>query len=99
MARRHSVAPSAAAGGNEGFRPVEDWIPEIQKMAAGEMSGPIPGETGVTLYRVLDRRGGMPALPEIQDEVVRSLRRRLAREQEDEAVAKLRKDAFLKIVP
>ena len=100
-ARRHSLDPTAPAGGDLGFFARRDAVvdPEVAQAAfaakPGEVVGPVDTEFGPCLVHVTDRTSGKPAAFEpvaewVKDCYADDLRTRL--------VAKLRKEGNVQVL-
>jgi peptidylprolyl isomerase len=79
--------PSAAKGGDMGWAPEDQIVPEIRArvagMAKGEISAPIHGEAGWHIVRMLDTKPAAPRpLAEVTALIVASLRQ--TKQQQDE---------------
>ncbi|MEX0703170.1 MAG: peptidylprolyl isomerase [Planctomycetales bacterium] len=73
-ARRHSEAPTAAAGGDVGFFPYRGKMPEAFtrqafRLERGEIGGPFSTSYGVHLVSITDVRPGQLSLEDVRNEV------------------------------
>ncbi len=99
-ARKHSVCPSAKAGGDLGEIARKDSIVDEAFAAAafalkiGDVSEPVETEMGLHLIRVTDRKAGTPTTFEKSIERVRDL---YAEDVRRSMLEKLRKDARIQI--
>lgn len=104
LARELSAGSSAPQGGDLGWLPLGSLLPEVrdavQGLAAGQISAPVRSQSGVQLFRLLERRTGVGSAPDdaaqraetqqrLQDEQLQRLAQRYLRN--------LRRDAFIDI--
>jgi peptidyl-prolyl cis-trans isomerase C len=95
LARKHSVCPSAAGGGDLGYVRSEDLDPNFAEMAfqlpVGEVGGPVRTPFGFHLLLVEDRRIPAPlTLEEARPNIIRFYKREEASRRLDAWVEELR---------
>jgi parvulin-like peptidyl-prolyl isomerase len=99
-ARKYSICPSAERGGDLGFTTRRDGIADeaVTRVAfalkPGEVSEPVESEFGVHLVMPTDRKPGTPSTFEAVTELVRDC---YAEDVRQALVAKLRKEANVRI--
>jgi len=102
LARAHSTAPTAAAGGDLGRIVRGEMNPELEKvalsLAAGQVSEPIPVPGGYRILRVAERdEGGLVPFADVQADIIKKLgqERRIA--EYDRFLEGLRKTAIVDV--
>ncbi|MEM9760944.1 MAG: peptidylprolyl isomerase [Pseudomonadota bacterium] len=104
-ARRYSSAPSAQSGGEVGWVSSATLPPELnerlQRLEPGQVGEPLPVPGGLSLIRLVDRRGGGET-GDINDPELRERVRRAIIEEQSERLAEgllqeLRRDALIEV--
>lgn len=104
-ARRYSSAPSAPSGGEVGWVSSATLPPELnerlQRLEPGQVGEPLPVPGGLSLIRLVDRRGGGET-GDINDPELREQVRRAIIEEQSERLAEgllqeLRRDALIEV--
>ncbi|MEL7174043.1 MAG: peptidylprolyl isomerase, partial [Pseudomonadota bacterium] len=104
-ARRYSSAPSAQSGGEVGWVSSATLPPELnerlQRLEPGQVGEPLPVPGGLSLIRLVDRRGGGET-GDINDPELREQVRRAIIEEQSERLAEgllqeLRRDALIEV--
>ncbi|MEO1457183.1 MAG: peptidylprolyl isomerase [Pseudomonadota bacterium] len=105
-AQRYSRAPSAARGGEVGWVTTQtlpgDLVEALSRLEAGQLTRPLPVPGGLSIVKVLDRRGGggsgLDATdPELRARVRESIIRQQSARLADGLLQELRRDALIEV--
>ncbi len=102
VARTKSVDPTAQKGGDVGYFPKGQLMPEFERACAaldvGEISGVVKTKLGYHIIKMTDRRQPQPRpLEQVSDNIQSSLRTEQKQKMFNELLRKLRKDTEIEI--